>query len=183
MRIVGGTHKGRRIRVPKKGIRPTKGIVRGAIFNIIGSYVQNAHILDIFAGSGALGLEAMSRGAKNCVFIERKPKFLIENIKNFLPLTQTVQVISCDFRQGLKKVDGRQFDIIFIDPPYQKNYTQKAVGLISKHHLLMDSGIVVVEHHSEEEFTMPEDFSLQKKKKYGETTVSFISKKVTHTHS
>lgn len=182
MKIVGGKNKGRCIRVPKKGIRPTKGIVRGAIFNIIGPQIHNDNVLDIFAGSGALGLEAISRGAKSCVFIERKPKILLENIKNFRHLTKKIRVISSDFRQGLKWVN-EQFDIIFVDPPYHKNYIQKALGLITKHSLLTNQGIVVVEHHYKEKFALPKHFSMSKEKKYGETIVSFLAKNDSNNNS
>jgi 16S rRNA (guanine966-N2)-methyltransferase len=175
MRIVGGTHKGRRIKIPKKGVRPTKGIVRGAIFNIIGSHIQDAHVLDIFAGSGALGLEALSRGATTCVFIEKNSRVLRENIKNLYPHAQTIHIISRDFRHGVKKIADKQFDVIFVDPPYRTQYTQKTLALITKYHLLRNNGVIVVEHHSDEELEIPRNLSLEKKKKYGETTVSFIA--------
>ncbi len=101
MRIVGGLNKGRRIKISKRGIRPTKGIVREAIFNVIGIKVQRAYVLDIFAGSGALGLEAISRGARSCAFIEKKPKILLQNIKN-LSLNSETKVMAKDFRIWLK---------------------------------------------------------------------------------
>jgi len=177
MRIVGGKNKGRRIKVPKKGIRPTKGIVRGAIFNIISDKANDADVLDIFAGSGALGLEAISRGAKSCVFIEKQPKFLFKNIKDFPLLTKKIKVIVCDFRPGLRKVNNKQFSIIFVDPPYHKNYMQDALKLIFKYHLLRNKGIIIAEHYSKEKFTLPDDFSIFKKKQYGKTAISFIFKK------
>jgi 16S rRNA (guanine966-N2)-methyltransferase len=176
MRIVGGENKGRRIKVPKKGIRPTKGIVRGAIFNIIGGRINNANILDIFAGSGALGLEAISRGAKSCIFIEKKPKFLFENIKYFSCHDKKIEVIIGDFRLGLRKLKGKEFDIIFVDPPYQRNYIQTTLNLISKNQFLKESGMIVAEHHYEKRLSLPEGFSILKKKKYGDTVVSFINK-------
>jgi 16S rRNA (guanine966-N2)-methyltransferase len=175
MRITGGIHKGRQIKIPKRGVRPTKGIVRGAIFNIIGSHIQSAHILDIFAGSGALGLEALSRGATSCVFIEKKSKVLRENIKNLYPRAQTIRIISSDFRLGVKKLPNKQFDIIFVDPPYHTHYTQKTLALITKYNLLRDNGVIIAEHHSDESLEIPKTLSLKKKRKYGETTVSFIT--------
>ena len=117
MRIVGGTWKGRNIKVPKKGTRPTKGIVRGAIFDVIGDKIAQAEVLDIYAGSGALGLEAISRGAKSCTFVEKLPDVLFHNIKTFSP-RQSVVVLSNDFRPALKKLKDQEFDVIFADPPY-----------------------------------------------------------------
>ncbi|MBA7624370.1 Ribosomal RNA small subunit methyltransferase D [subsurface metagenome] len=174
MRIVGGLNKGRRIKISKRGIRPTKGIVREAIFNVIGVKVQRAYVLDIFAGSGALGLEAISRGARSCAFIEKKPKILLQNIKN-LSLNSETKVMAKDFRIWLKKIACEKFDIIFLDPPYSKNYVGKTIKLISQHKLLKAKGIIVAEHHPEEKFILPEDLSILKRKRYGETAVTFIN--------
>jgi 16S rRNA (guanine966-N2)-methyltransferase len=174
MRIVGGLNKGRRIKISKRGIRPTKGIVREAIFNVIGVKVQRAYVLYIFAGSGALGLEAISRGARSCAFIEKKPKILLQNIKN-LSLNSETKVMAKDFRIWLKKIACEKFDIIFLDPPYNKNYVGKTIKLISQHKLLKDKGIIVAEHHPEEKFILPEDLSILKRKRYGETAVTFIN--------
>jgi len=176
MRIVGGACKKRPIKVPKGGVRPTKGIVRGAIFNIIGDNVIDAEVLDIFAGSGALGLEAISRGAKSCIFIEKNPRFLFENIKYFSCNDKKIQIIIGDFRLGLRRLKGKEFDIIFIDPPYHDNYVQTTLNLISKNHFLKENGMIVVEHYYEKKLSLPEGFAIFKKKKYGETVVSFINK-------
>lgn len=173
MRIAGGQNKGRRLKVSKKGIRPTKGIVREAIFNIVGSRIQGAEGLDIFAGSGALGLEAISRGAKNCVFIEKKPRTLLQNIKNLFSVKKT-KVIKNDFRIGLRKVKKQKFDIIFLDPPYNKNYIEKTISIISKYGLLKDEGIIIAEHYVSEKFGLPDDLCIVKEKRYGETTVTLI---------
>lgn len=175
MRIIGGQSKRRRIKVSKKGIRPTKGIIRGAIFNIIGERVHDARVLDIFAGSGALGLEAVSRGAKSCVFIEKRPKILFQNIEDFSVVDKT-KVIAGDFRSGLKKIGSMQFDIIFMDPPYSKNYVEKTLTLIIKHQLLRKEGVIVAEHYYEEEFILPNSLFIFKKKCYNETVVSFMAK-------
>ena len=174
MRIAGGQNKGRRLKVSKKGIRPTKGIVREAIFNIVGSRIQGVEGLDIFAGSGALGLEAISRGAKSCVFIEKKPRTLLQNIKNLFSVKKT-KVIKNDFRIGLRKVKKQKFGIIFLDPPYNKNYIEKTISIISKYGLLTDEGIIIAEHSVSEKFCLPDDLCIVKEKHYGETTVTLIS--------
>ncbi len=176
MRIVGGRNKGKRIKVSRRGIRPTKGIVREAIFNIINKKIDSAEALDIFAGSGALGIEAISRGARSCVFVEKNPKILLQNIKNFFLMNNT-KVIKDDFRIGCKKIKGKKFDIIFLDPPYNKNYVGQTIKLISQHSLLKESGIIVAEHRPEEKFTLPENFSILKDKRYGDTAVTFIIRK------
>ena len=94
MRIVGGAFNRRALKVPKKGVRPTKGIVRGAIFNIIGEMVVNAEVLDIFAGSGVLGIEALSRGARHCVFIEKNARILRLNISDLMIEKETQEIRS-----------------------------------------------------------------------------------------
>ena len=174
MRIIGGKSKGRRISVPGHGVRPTKGIIRGAIFNIVSDRIADALILDVFAGSGAMGLEAISRGAKSVVFIEKNPRPLLENIRAIHDDTKSVQVIKGDFRFGLRKVIPRRFDIIFVDPPYSRDYVQKTLVLISKYHLLKDDGIIVVEHHRTNQFSIPRGLSLLRKKQYQDTELSFV---------
>lgn len=173
MRIVGGKAKGRRLKVSKKGTRPTKGIVREAIFNIIRPILRESHVLDIFAGSGALGIEALSRGAQHCVFIERKPKALIDNITR-LSLEKSTRVIRTDFRAGMKRLKDQQFDIIFLDPPYSKHYVEKVISMIAHQHLLQSGGVIVAEHDPEEKFALPDDFSIHQQKRYGDTAITFL---------
>ena len=173
MRIVGGTWKGRQIKVPKKGIRPTKSIVRGAIFDVIGKKIAHAEVLDIYAGSGALGLEAISRGAKSCTFVEKLPRSLYDNLKSLSP-RQSVVVLSSDFRPALKKLKDQKFDVIFADPPYRKSYAQKTLLLIEYYNLLRNGGIIVLEHTTGEEVKPTDSLSLLKSKKYGDTRVSFL---------
>jgi 16S rRNA (guanine966-N2)-methyltransferase len=151
MRIVGGDSKGRRLKVSKTGTRPTRSIVRETIFNIIGPRVNAARILDVFAGSGALGIEAISRGATDCIFVEKG-----------------------DFRAGLRKLKERSFDLIFLDPPYHRNYLEKTLILIVSHNLLHEGGVIIAEHSPEDKFVLPDHFSVFKKKQYGNTIVTFI---------
>lgn len=173
MRVAGGNRKGQRLKVSRKGIRPTKNIVREAIFNIIGNYIHDAKVLDIFAGSGALGIESLSRGAAHCVFIEKRPKILAENIEKMLFKDQT-EIIKGDFKAGLMRIKKRSFNIIFLDPPYYEDYMEKALALISNHNLLQNSGLIIAEHSPKKNFVLPGGFSLFKEKQYGETAVTFI---------
>ena len=99
---------------------------------------------------------------------------VIQNIKN-LSLNSETKVMAKDFRIWLKKIACEKFDIIFLDPPYSKNYVGKTIKLISQHKLLKDKGIIVAEHHPEEKFILPEDLSILKTKRYGETAVTFIN--------
>ena len=173
MRIVGGACKKRSLKVPRKGVRPTKGIVRGAIFNILGEQIMNADVLDVFAGSGALGIEAISRGAKHCIFVERNAHHLRMNVGN-LASKSTARIVAEDFRRALRRLRNQQFDVIFVDPPYNKNYLQPTLKEIARYDLLARGGMIVIEHSPSEEFSIPDTLEWVKKRKYGDTTISFI---------
>ncbi len=175
MRIIGGCNRGRKLRIAKRGIRPTKSIVRSAIFNIIGSRIVGARVLDIFSGSGALGIEAISRGARECVFIEKKPVILLANIKS-LKVTAGAKVLKGDYRSGLKKLSSEKFDVIFMDPPYEKGYPEKVLRLIDRYALLEKDGIAVIEHSPKENFLLPPDFACWKSRRYGNTSLTMVIK-------
>ncbi len=174
MRIVGGLKKGSRLRVSKRGVRPTKAIVREAIFNIIGNLIPGADVLDIFAGSGALGLESLSRGAQRCVFIDKNTSTLKKNIDT-LNVSNKCRIIKADFAHGIRMLRSRSFDIIFLDPPYHGSYIDRAMSAIGKYKVLRANGIVVVEHGSDQEVTVPPEFIVSKKRTYGDTAVLFVS--------
>ncbi len=174
MRIVGGLNKGSRLRVSKRGVRPTKAIVREAIFNIIGNLIPAADVLDIFAGSGALGLESLSRGAQHCVFIDKNTSTLKKNIAA-LNVSDKCRVIKADFTHGIRRLRSGSFDIIFIDPPYHGTYIERTMNAIRKYKILKVDGIVVAEHGIDQEITVPPEFIVSKKRKYGDTAVLFIS--------
>ncbi|MEO0216470.1 MAG: 16S rRNA (guanine(966)-N(2))-methyltransferase RsmD [candidate division WOR-3 bacterium] len=173
MRITAGIKKGETLRIAKRGIRPTRRLVRQAIFNVIGEKIYQASVLDIFAGTGAMGIEAISRGAKSVVFIEVNPRVLITNLRR-LDLKEGVQVIGGDFRPALKKLSGREFDIIFLDPPYKKNYLSFALRLIKEKNLLKGEGVIIAEHRAHTQFEIPPGLYLLKKRRYGDTEILFI---------
>jgi 16S rRNA (guanine966-N2)-methyltransferase len=173
MRIVGGACSKRALKVPRKGVRPTKAIVREAIFNVIGNRINNARVLDIFAGSGALGIESLSRGAKHCTFVEKDPKILRDNI-TALSFEKNVTVLAHDFRRALRLVRKYTFDVIFADPPYNKKLAQIAVNLVSKYDLLSDNGLIIIEHSPREKIAVPETLSTCRERKYGDTTISIL---------
>jgi 16S rRNA (guanine966-N2)-methyltransferase len=174
MRIVGGACKKRSLKVPKKGVRPTRGIVRAAIFNILAEMVNEAEVLDLFAGSGALGIEAVSRGAKSCVFVDKNTRLLRENVARLLAGKNT-KILAADFRTALRRLKNKNFDVVIADPPYNRKYVQRMLEQINRYHLLKKEGIIVIEHSPDEEFEIPESYSKLKEKRYGDTTVSFIT--------
>jgi 16S rRNA (guanine966-N2)-methyltransferase len=174
MKIIGGKNKGKSLKVAKQGVRPTTAKVREAIFNILQDKVIKAAVLDVFAGTGSLGIEALCRDAESACFIDNQPRILFDNLEHFA-LRERSQVLDCDFRRGLKKLRGRHFDLIFIDPPYKKGYLTQAIRLIAQNALLKSDGLIVAEHHFKDHFALPENFRILKEKRYGETGVTFLT--------
>ncbi|SET29949.1 16S rRNA (guanine966-N2)-methyltransferase [Oceanobacillus limi] len=173
MRIVAGIHKGRQLKaVPGKSTRPTTDKVKEAIFQVMGPFFDGGTCLDLFAGSGSLGIEAISRGMDNGIFIDKHPKAIQtihENIRNF-KLEDVTEVYRTDAFRALKAVDKRdlKFNLIFLDPPYGKvNYTNLLQD-IEKNQLLTDDGIVYCEHDPKELFEIPMDnYQILKQGDYG----------------
>jgi 16S rRNA (guanine966-N2)-methyltransferase len=174
MKIIGGKNKGKPLKVARQGVRPTRAMVREAIFNILQDKVIKAAVLDVFAGSGSLGIEALCRDAESACFIENQPRILMENLEQFA-LRDRTQVMDCDFRRGLKKLRGRHFDLIFIDPPYKRGYLTQALRLINQNDLLKSDGLIVAEHHRQDHFAVPENYRILKEKRYGETGLTFLT--------
>ncbi|MBI3008860.1 MAG: 16S rRNA (guanine(966)-N(2))-methyltransferase RsmD [Candidatus Omnitrophica bacterium] len=182
MRITGGDLRGRVIHVPKGvNIRPTLDKVRQAIFNILGDKVAGAAVLDLYSGSGSLGLEALSRGAGSVYFVE-KNKECIEKIKGnliSLKLSEYATVRRADVLDMLVRLDkeGGKFDVIFLDPPYYKDLAKKTLINVSHCDILSPNNIVVAEHHKTD--SIPEkidSLEFMKEKRYGDTVVTFYEK-------
>lgn len=117
MRITGGELRGRRLYVPKTGVRPTTGRVREAIFSLLGN-VEGARVLDLFCGSGALGMEALSRGADDAILIDTRPDAARRNVEE-LGLTARARVLRSDARRFLRGAEEGSFDLVLCDPPYR----------------------------------------------------------------
>lgn len=173
MRIIAGSKKGIRLVSPPRETRPTQEKVRGAIFNVLGGVVDNTVVLDLFCGSGALGLEALSRGARVVTFIDKSTQALRTNVAK-LAVSEQVFVIKGDVFRQVKYLTPGFFDLVFLDPPYQKHLVNRAI--ISVLDLLTKTGIIVVEHHKKEMIAVHAGFCIFKEKKYGDTRISFIFK-------
>lgn len=184
MRITGGIFKGHRIRtVRDRALRPSTDKLRQAVFNIIGSgRIQSAKVLDLFAGTGAFGIEALSRGASFVLYVDRDRRMcntIKETIMELGFLTSTGILCMDAFRALVKlKRDGECFSVIFADPPYRKNIVKKLIELIDRSTILKDDGIVIVEH-SKDELPGEEYTYLIRRtfKKYGDFCVSIYERK------
>jgi len=176
MIITGGEARGRRIASPEgMTVRPTAAKIRQAFFNILGPRIVGAHFLDVFAGSGLIGLEALSRGAELLVSIEENRKMARAIEENLNKLGYKGTVIKSDFRAALPHLDAGSFDIIFADPPYKSPFAVNLLQALDHRSLLKSDGLVAIEHAKGHKF--PEDlvhFRLQDTRTYGRTGISFF---------
>jgi len=179
MRIVAGKNKGNLLKSPKDlSIRPTSEKVREALFDILGTSIRETCFLDLFAGTGAVGIEALSRGAKKVLFIEKELK-CIKIIKDNLDKTENNQkalVYKIDFIYGLELLKQKKYllDYIFLDPPYNKGLVNISFRKISKLPILKEKGLVIAQHYKKEIIIEKlNNLSLIKQRKYGECYLSF----------
>jgi len=174
--IISGTHKGHKIAVPKGAVRPTMDKVREAIFAIIRSEVTHARVLDLFAGSGSLGLEALSEGAERCDFVESSHKVIKILQKNITDLTfeKSVHIHNCSVFSFLNNCTAI-YDLIFFDPPYKREFASKIIKAIYMNNILSDDGIIVAETGKNEVVAEFEKFII-KEKIYGDTKVTILKK-------
>ena len=169
MRVISGKYKGRKLGGYQiKGTRPVTGRIREAMFALINAYLEDAEVLDLFAGSGALGIEALSNGAKKAVFIDNNVLMIKELKKNISFIEEAVLVLQNDFRD----INGC-YDIIFLDPPYDSNYLEEALILIQAKHLLKEYGIIVIASDNK---SFSHQFSVVKEKKYGRKKITILKK-------
>ncbi len=184
MRIVGGSARGRRLKSPPGSVRPTSGRVREALFSILQNNIDisNARFLDLFAGSGAIGLEALSRGARQVVFVDENPARTAAITKHLETFGWKNRALV--FRQTAKRFLSNvrePFDIVFVDPPYHSGQASMTANLISENNsesnsenkLVQHNGVLVFEHPSSSLVNKRiYGFLPAKRYKYGDTTLS-----------
>ncbi|QHT46543.1 16S rRNA (guanine(966)-N(2))-methyltransferase RsmD [Halobacillus sp. ACCC02827] len=173
MRVIAGQFKGRQLKsVPTHKTRPTTDKVKEAVFHGIGPFFDGGRALDLFAGSGGLGIEAISRGADSCVFVDQQQKAVqtvYENIK-LLDIEDRVEVFRTDAKRAIKAAGkrGLEFEYIFLDPPYKKFSYKDLMEALLQNDLVADDAIIVCEHDASED--IPEEagrLKLQKTDFYG----------------
>ncbi len=159
--------------------RPTSDKVKESIFNIIYNKVDSSIVLDLFSGTGNLGLECLSRGARNVTFIDVSPvciKTIYENV-NSMGFSERSTIIKGRVESKLGCLKGNKYDLIFIDPPYLKKLGIPVIEKISAYDILDERGLVVVEHSAREVFPQEvKDLIQWKNKKYGDTCITFYIK-------
>jgi 16S rRNA (guanine966-N2)-methyltransferase len=181
MRVIAGSAGGIRLAVPKRGVRPTMDRVKAAIFSSLGDGVVRARVLDLFAGSGALGIEALSRGASSVVFVE-EDRQSVETIERNLAKTKLKgQVRRQDVFDFLGHSSGaKMFNIVFADPPYEKTengerFTEKLLANDALAQLMEADAIFVLEKRPDENLPEMKQWRLFRQKRYGATEVLFLS--------
>ena len=178
MKVISGIYKGRNIEgFNLDGTRPTMERVKESLFATIQDYIEDSTVLDLFSGSGNLGIEALSEGAKYAYLVDSNPK-AVKTIKKNLDLIgiESAKELLMDYKKALKYFSDNNitFDIIFLDPPYKTDYIEKSLELISNYNLLNDNGIVVCENDSIDRIVYNENYTCLKEKKYGDKVVVIL---------
>ncbi len=178
MRIVAGKHRGLNLEeFDADNIRPTTDRVRENIFNKIQFDVSDSAVLDLFAGTGAVSLEFLSRSAKRVVSVDNNSNSIKVIAKNFAKAKEPLNLIKADFKDALKQLKGEKFDFIFLDPPYHLGYGSEALKMIAELEMLDTDGVIIYEHLVDTEFVCPETIEVYDYKKYGTIAVSFLRRK------
>ena len=178
MRITGGRVRGRKIYAPKsEKIRMTSDRVRESLFDILPS-MEGALFLDIFAGTGSVGIEALSRGSAWVVFIEKEPLHAVELKKNLnlCGFEESSEVIVSAAERGIRILSARrrQFDVVFADPPYNRGLATGTIDLLGGTSLISRDGVLVVEHSFREDIVADNELILTDQRRYGDTVISFL---------
>ena len=179
MRIIGGQARGRAIVAPAgEKTRPTQDYVRESLFNIIRWDLEDARVLDLFAGSGALSLEAVSRGAKSAVMIDmdRAACQCIQKNMETTKLKDRCRLIPRDYKQALKSLEaeGAEFDVVFIDPPYRMENTGEMCAELYDRGLLSREAMILVEHRRGMAPLIDPRFTAYDQRSYGDTQITFV---------
>jgi len=182
VRVIAGTFKGRNLKIPSNWPgRPTADRIKEALFNILAPAIRGSKFLDLFAGSGNVGIEALSRGADSVCFVEKDSRMVnaIFGNLNRLQAKTGIHVLQEDVLDALQWLHkkGESFDIIFLDPPYRKGMESPAIESISAYNLLKPDGILIAESDKRE--VLPSGFknlTLTRQEKYGDTLLTFYGR-------
>lgn len=177
MRVVGGKWGGRTIRAPRGlSVRPTADRVREAVFAVLGDDVAGSVVLDLFAGSGAMAIESLSRGAAGAVLVESSPAAFAVLKGNLAAMAAEDAVcLLLDYREAVRRLSakGKTFDLVFLDPPYGKGLVGRSAGLLSRAGILAPGAVIVAERAVRDpEETLPADWTERTDRRYGDTRIT-----------
>jgi 16S rRNA (guanine966-N2)-methyltransferase len=186
MRIISGTSRGRKLVTPRnRSLRPTSGRVKESIFNILQNKLGGKVVLDLFAGTGNLGIEALSRGAKKAIFVEKKRQALgliKRNLTQF-GLKERSEILPRDVRRaiGILRQRGECFDLILMDPPYERGLIRKTLLELNSQQIYHKDSILVIEHTRREPLLhILEGWNLIRQRRMGDTVISFLTPQEDH---
>ena len=183
MKILGGKYKGRNFYMPA-GTRPTQNVLRAAIFDLLGHDLSGLSFLELFAGSGAVGLEAISRGADEVVMVghnDLNAKTIRENGELLgIDWGGQFSLIHADAFISVKRLseEQRQFDIVFIDPPYGRKLAKKTLKLLDRSDILHPQSLVLLQCEVSEKFEIPESFKVLTQRRYGSSYLTLLQRVV-----
>ena len=182
LRVGSGKLKGRKLSIPHGPQRFSSGRTKKALFDFLFPYLEGAEALDLFAGAGALGIEALSRGARFCLFVEIDSQAVAVLRKNILGLfpDQQYEIRREDFRKTLERAfaAGRKFDVVLADPPYRQEFLDEFSAAWSEYPVLQPDGVLALEHSKKQAFGLPENLLLLESRRYGDTMISYFKPKV-----
>lgn len=184
MRIISGEARGRTLYAPAGDqTRPTSDKIRGSLFNILNGCIEDAEVLDLFGGTGALALEALSRGAAHAVISDcaRSAVDVIRrNAESVLKdaLSERALILKADYRSAISSVAGRRFDLVFLDPPYRMlDAYGDAIARLDRAGALAEDAIIVAERRRDARIELPDAFEIYDARSYGETAVDFVRRR------
>lgn len=183
MRVIAGIFRSRKLKT-LEGLdtRPTADRIREALFNILGVRIEQAMVLDLFAGSGALGLEAVSRGARFAVLNDISPRCVevVQDNVEALRVQEETGVMCLDAFSAIRELAGAQmsFDVIFVDPPYDSGLYAPIITAVRDSGILALNGMIVCEHRKGSTFEVPYDYRIYDRRVYGKTTLSFVIEEI-----
>ena len=178
MKIISGKYKGRNLEgYNLDGTRPTMERVKESLFAIIQNYIDGAVVLDLFSGSGNLGIEALSEGASYAYLVDFNKK-AANTIKNNLSNIgiKEAEVINLDYKKALNYLKGKKIDLIFLDPPYKTDFIEQSIKLIDEYNLLNEEGLIICENDSLDKIVYPDNYEVVKDRKYGDKWVVILRK-------
>ena len=183
LRIISGKAKGTKLNT-LEGLdtRPTLDRIKESLFNILQDKIYDSKVLDLFAGSGALGLEMLSRGAKEAILCDSSYKAIqiIKDNVNRTHFGKQVEIISKDYKKALNMLKDEKFDIIFLDPPYKTKFDIQALEIIIENNILTQEGIIIIEtDHKQERYEMLKkmDINVYDLRSYGRVSLFFLNRK------
>lgn len=178
MKIISGKYKGRNLDGHNlDGTRPTMERVKESLFAIIQNHLDGAVVLDLFSGSGNLGIEALSEGASFAYLVDfnKKAAITIKNNLNNIGIKEA-EVINLDYKKALNYLKDKKMDLIFLDPPYKTDFIEQSIKLIDEYNMLNEDGLIICENDSLDKIVYPENYEVVKDRKYGDKWVVILKK-------